>query len=376
MAFDYSGQWLGYSEGDPHGRILVDLDLDRETGTSVGIAYLFSPEPDSFPSSFAEIRIHSNSKEFNIKAKPYPFESRSGRILTANEMREYFSEVKFPTEVSIDFHRTSDDWIEADWVTNTGTHGKGNLKRSRVSEESSLPGESSVSSWEDYKKHVSKLSFRDYIFRGQAHPFPLQTTFHRTSRKVLPSYLRNDIHELHRSITGRIRHVFDLDRPAELGAMLNLAQHHGFPTPLLDWTYSPFVAAWFAFERASEDRKASEKVRILSIDRVAFLGLSQYQTLTFTLPHISILEALAIENDRAVPQQGLLMLTNLQDVESHIADLERDLETKLLTAFDLPVEDRSDALNDLAMMGITRSTLMPGIESICLDLKDRLFYKA
>lgn len=371
--FNYSGQWTGDSHGDPPGHIVLDLDIDPATQASIGIAYLYSPDPNSIPSAFAEVKINVSRKKFSVIANPRPFDARIGRILSLQDVATHFNDVTFPETVEIKFERVSCDKILVEWVTEIGTSGKVELERTRLPINSTRVSDPNVRSWNDFKIRVSTLNFRDCVFRGQSHPFPLQTTFHRSNRKVLPRYLKNDIPTLHRSITGRINHIFNLERPDEFGAMLNLAQHHGFPTPLLDWTYSPFVAAWFAFQKGTSGRKKGDSVRIYCLNREGFLRFSQFLNLTFTIPHISILDALAIENDRAIPQQGLLMLTNMQDVEAHIAKLEKSNNVALLTAYDLPIEDTKDAMNDLAMMGITRSTLMPGIESICLDMKDRLF---
>ena len=159
-----------------------------------------------------------------------------------------------------------------------------------------------------------------------------------------------------------------------MGAFLNLAQHHGFPTPLLDWYYSPYVAAYFAYSRVDLSSKLTGSVRIFILDKSILAETTpQFQHLTYVFPHLSILEALSIENDRAVPQQGLLTLTNVQDIEWFLHVMERRVGKQILTVVDLPKSETPEIIADLRLMGITRSSLFPGIESICLDTKGRLF---
>ena len=151
-SFDYSGQWLGYSDGDPPGQMLLDLDFDKTTGASVGIAYLFSPDPNAIPSSFAYVKFDSEAAAFSIESMPRPFDARNGRILTSVELQNHFKEVQFPDTVTIHLTRRSNDTLGVNWSTSIGTAGAGELVRSRPGKVSRRPSEPTIASWNDCKR--------------------------------------------------------------------------------------------------------------------------------------------------------------------------------------------------------------------------------
>lgn len=360
---ELNGQWVGMYDGSSNGTIIVNIDK-TESGYR-GVAYL-SGEDTAVPGSVAGFAVSNERSEFNFRTDWFiAFDRVSGQGVSLEVMADKYPDVSFPKYA--DVHGSLEDGVlKLFWTTDVGSSNKCVLPRSRAEQASELAA--SQENWEAYRQRRALELHKRYLFRGQNRPWRLRTSFHRAGRAELQRYLNEDIPALHRQLSARTRHVFNLQIGDEAGAFFNLVQHHGYPTPLLDWTYSPYVAAFFAYRGVTNEQasraEAEDKVRILIFDQAA-------QVICPTL-HVSICEFIAIENERMIPQQAASMITNIDDIESYVSSKET-AKKKYLWAIDLPMRDRQHVTNELSYMGITAGSMFPGLDGACEELKERNF---
>jgi hypothetical protein len=368
-----NGQWVGRYSGTSSGVIVVNID-ERHAHYQ-GVAYL-NEDNKALPSVAAFFRTKDKSQQFDFRTDVIlPINPFSGLSDTWERVKSHYGTDVVLSEYADVNGTWNDKSLSLKWVTSLKTEGECELPRSRAGEPSELVPINRE--WESYKAYVASLEGRRYLFRGQTQPWRLRSSFHRTGRADLTRFLNEDIQALHKHLSARTKHVFNLEIPNENGAFFKLVQHHGYPTPLLDWTYSPYVAAFFAYRAITSEKAAqagpNDKVRILVFDQLQWRSdWNQLVMLATAGLHVSIGEFLAIENERLIPQQAASTVTNVDDIEGYIRSKESETK-KYLWAIDLPVRERDKVVQELRFMGITAGSLFPGLDGACEELKDRNF---
>jgi len=95
---------------------------------------------------------------------------------------------------------------------------------------------------------------KGWLFRGQRNPeWELETSLERASRRCAveqTKYEKATVREFRRHAHSFLSHV---PNETDILEWLALMQHYGAPTRLLDFSYSFWIALFFAFEEAEND---------------------------------------------------------------------------------------------------------------------------
>lgn len=366
------GQWIGTFAGTNEG--LCVLDIDETDDGWEGHAFAFDGNPQ-IPSVMFRLKTDVKSLPLTVISREiaalHPIEARA---VGSQELEENFQGISMPTSIELHINK-AENQLFVEWTSNVETKGSAMLKCPDAAAGSDYIPLKEVSHWDEFVKWALDLPPHRFIFRGQGTRHRLRTSFHRSRRKDLVKYLLTDLNRAHHVLTAQTRHFFNLGQPVENAAFLNLLQHHGFPTPLLDWTHSPFVAAFFAYRYGRRRSSDDPHVRIYIFDREQWESdFNQVQTLAFARPHFSILEASALENPRALPQQSISSVTNVDDIETYIRGCETQRGKTYLQAVDLSYSERRRVMEQLRKMGITAGSLFPGLDGACEELRGRFFH--
>jgi hypothetical protein len=259
-------------------------------------------------------------------------------------------------------------------------------------------------SWEEFLQRVMSIRPQKWIFRGQCYIEPIMSGFERALNSYgvplsdAPDIEKWMIRDFRRKYDG-----IDLDIVSkDTFYCLSLMQHYGCPTRLLDWTYSPYIAAFFAVENMSLEKGAKRNPFVFCLNHKWINDSAQKninndrlfdmrfhdETMTnksFEPLYMSKKRKTFILADnpyqlhkRLSIQRGLFVIQG--DISSsmmdNIASMKGWQSKGNVIKFKLKIDTEKEldrVYEDLRLMYITRESLFPGLDGFSESLKQNIY---
>jgi hypothetical protein len=239
-----------------------------------------------------------------------------------------------------------------------------------------------VESWEAFIEAMRSPDHNkakgEIVYRGQAgYDWHLSSTLARLfdGGAVPAEHQANLLAQFRLAMRGRGLDVSNLDEQ-EIWAF---GQHHGLRTPLIDWTKSPYVALFFAFDEPDAEGVDNPSRAVFCLNMTAIRADESLSEIIFEPTHH--------ENARLVNQAGLFTITpsgkdNLVSAilnelaENEVINPDDPMDVaRYISKIHIPNENRVECLNTLRKMNIHHANLFPnpgGASKYCNDWLARL----
>ncbi len=244
--------------------------------------------------------------------------------------------------------------------------------------------------WEEFKKLAEK-SRLEWIFRGQSNSkWDLQTTLERSNFiKTFPEFEDELIREFKK---GAKFYLNEEQIPSTLLEWFSMIQHYGAPSRLLDFSKSPYIAAYFAFEQANLKH---DKIAIWVINKIYLFQSAAYffegkvdnfQSNHYTFDDQTFENVYNVSkkgnfnclfpvepnnlNQRYYLQQSIFLCQGNQyeSLLNQFGFIKKEILHKTIMKITIPSSERKTAIRDLIKMNITRATLFPNLDGFVKSL--------
>ena len=216
-----------------------------------------------------------------------------------------------------------------------------------------------------------------WIYRGhRRYDWNLIPTLGRlsTSGIVTNDLAFKQINLFRQTIRGRVNdHSLLLD-DTQIEELWSVGQHHGLHTPLLDWTYSPYVALFFAFHKEDPIVEEENPYRSIYILNKTFVDTNE------SFEEVRIFEPRKDDHGRLVSQAGLFIftptdatlenkITNIltdpkfpdNDLINANEEIEANIVAKYICKIYIKNEDQTNCLKHLRRMNVHHASLFPDL---------------